>query len=463
MKLAEAVLDLVRELDRMHPDGALKFSREDFAGYLPNFTRTNSGYERHFSRFAVSKIHDISGVLFKEDPTLAGRIELENYAKLVRSAVANLHAESAFTNTGPEPQNTQRIRDYVLQELDKLATTFTHYFPIYSIGLERDGPYVIGPVTLLTREHWLDQVDFSDYAKDNYLNKRDENIRWKELAREALTKKTDSLQVPGLAGAVLPAIEEHQSFASVTLQGFERELSRKVAEVICKSALDCISLAFGGRDHFFKQAMGSDRMPPVGTDTLIESDGNLWLPGSSIGPRRRSDVDRSIAYEKDNHEIFTIFGGVLQGLASPDVASHRNLCNRWATALEWLAEGTRDRNDAMGLAKMATCLDILACGGKFKGILDMLCHLLEVPPDHPITSGSNPKTLSEVVKMIYDSGRSQILHGTHFKRLLTFQEERSYAATLARLALIFCAERLAVYTGPDGDKVFRSIPPVPKV
>jgi len=462
MKLAETVLDLVRELDRMHPDGNIKFNREDFEGFLPNFIRTDSGYERHFSALALSKLHDISGALFKEDPKLAGRIELENYAKLVRSAIANLHADSALTSATPDPQNTQIIRDRVLQELGKLATTFTHYFPIVSMGLERDQTYVIGPVTLMTREHWLDRVDFSDIAKDTYLNKKDENYRWKELAREALAEKKDSLEVPGLAGTLLPAIEEHGSFASVTLQGYERELSRKVAEVICKSALDSISLAFGGRDHFFKQAMGNDRMPPIGTDTLIESNGNLWLPGSSIGPRRRGDVGRSITYEKDNREIFTIFGGILQGLATPTAVSHPNLCNRWATALEWLAEGSRDRNDAMALAKMATCLDILACGGKFKGILDMLSHLLEVPPDHPITKGSNPRKLSEVVKMIYDSGRSQILHGTHFKRLLNFQEEKSYVSTLARMALIFCAQRLSVYTGPDEDKVFRTIPPVPK-
>lgn len=460
MKLTAVVLEIVQELDRTHPDGNCKFSLDEFEGQLPNFIRTSNGFERHFSALALSKLRDLSDALFKEDPEICKQIEIENYAKLVRAGVANLHADSEFSSSGPDPQNTQKIRDFVLQELGKLGATFTHYFPIVSIGLERDKPYVIGPVTLMTREQWLQRVDFCDNAKDNYLDKKDENYRWKELVREALIEGKDALKVPGLAGAALMAIEEHGSFASVTLHGYERDLSRKVAEVICKSGLDSISLAFGGRDHFFKQAMAGDRMPPVGTDTLVETDGQLWLPGSSLGPRHRSDPARSITYENDNRAIFIIFGEVLQGLATPTEVSHPNLSNRWATALEWLAEGSRDRNDAMALAKMVTCLDILACGGRYKGILDMLSHLLEVPEDRAITTGSNPKRLKEVVKMIYDSGRSQILHGTHFKRLLSFQEEKSYAAALAHLALIISAERLAVYTGPDEDKAFRTIPPV---
>lgn len=463
MSLAEVVMEIVQELDRMHLDGNYKFGLDDFEGQLPNFIRTDSGFERYFSALALSKLRDLSNALFNEDAQICKQIEIGNYAKLVRAGVANLHADRGLSSSSPDPQNTKKIRDYVLQELGKLSATFTHYFPIVSIGLERDKPYVIGPVTLMTREQWLQRVDFCDSAKETYLAKKHENYRWKELVRDALLEEKDARNVPGLAGAALMAIEEHKSFASVTLHGYERELSRKVAEVICKSALDSISLAFGGRDHFLNQAMAVDRMPPSGTDTLVETDGQLWIPGSSLGLRHRSDPVRSITYENDNREIFTIFGGVLQGLATPTELSHPNLSNRWATALEWLAEGSRDRNDAMALAKMATCLDILACGGRYKGILDMLSHLLEVPEDHAITTGSNPKQLKEVVKMIYDSGRSQILHGTHFKRLLSFQEEKSYAATLARLALIISAERLTVYTGPDENKTFRTIPPVPKL
>jgi hypothetical protein len=53
--------------------------------------------------------------------------------------------------------------------------------------------------------------------------------------------------------------------------------------------------------------------------------------------------------------------------------------------------------------------------------------------------------------------RSQILHGTHYKRIMSFQTERGYAAVLGRLALIECALRLVGYEGTQPADAFRTI------
>jgi hypothetical protein len=122
-----------------------------------------------------------------------------------------------------------------------------------------------------------------------------------------------------------------------------------------------------------------------------------------------------------------------------------------------MAEGSREQNDAVALAKIASSLDVLACGGKFTGIISMLTHLTGWKAEDEITTGSSPLSLKRVVKDVYDNGRSQILHGTHFDRIKSFETQRGHAAWLARFALIVCAERLMNFTGEDSHIGFRTI------
>lgn len=138
---------------------------------------------------------------------------------------------------------------------------------------------------------------------------------------------------------------------------------------------------------------------------------------------------------------------------------HPQLASRWATALDWYAEGQRERGDAIALAKLGTSLDVLASGGKFAGILNLLTNLLDLPESAAFTRGTKQTTLRAVVKDIYDSGRSQILHGNRHDRMEAFESDRNAAAYLARLALIEAALRLEGYTGADEAKSFRTMPP----
>ena len=88
----------------------------------------------------------------------------------------------------------------------------------------------------------------------------------------------------------------------------------------------------------------------------------------------------------------------------------------------------------------------------------MLAHLTKKNPTDVVVKGIRPQTLQQVVKDIYDNGRSQILHGTHIDRLQSFEAWRSHATFFARLALMECAIRLKKYQGSDDREAFRTIP-----
>jgi hypothetical protein len=151
---------------------------------------------------------------------------------------------------------------------------------------------------------------------------------------------------------------------------------------------------------------------------------------------------------------------VIESLASFKPHKHQGLINRWATALDWFAEGSREKNDAIAVAKIATALDVLACVGKFGGILSMLENLFSITDNTQVIGGESPKTLRQLVKKIYDDGRSKILHGSYANRLESYAELRVPAEYVTRIALLESVIRLKSYNGDDKNTAFRDMPPI---
>lgn len=457
MKLAELLQEIIEELDRLHTEGNPINPAEEWAGGFLNFVRAQNGAERHFSKKAQRSLRTFATRLHQADVSLSQIMEVNEVWRLARKAIADLHADGQFTQGSASP--IKLLRQRIAADAAEIPRNFTHYFPVFAFDLGMQKPFIIGPVTLFSREQWIERVDFSDAVKERYANAAGANHGWKDVLREALSEDEPVGALEGLADEIHGIIKDSNAIASISLSGYEWNLSHKVAGLICKSALDGISLILGGGDHFLKQALGHERMPPLRSGKLGEIDGFLWASGLEWSKRRNTlSPGRLNAYVRENSESFAELGGILRGLSNPEQVKHPNLCNRWATALEWLAEGCRESNDAIGLAKIGTSLDILSGGGTDYGIKQMLVNLTGWTADTVVVSGVDEMTLQAVVRMIYNSGRSQILHGTHYKRLLSFSSERDIAAQIARLALLLSAERLTTYQGADDDtKAFQTI------
>jgi hypothetical protein len=89
----------------------------------------------------------------------------------------------------------------------------------------------------------------------------------------------------------------------------------------------------------------------------------------------------------------------------------------------------------------------------------MVAHLTGRKGEEQVMKSGEPMTLAQVVRAIYDQGRSQILHGTHHDRLKSFARERAQAEQIATSVLLQAALRLNVYKGADDDdKAFSTMP-----
>ena len=456
MGLKAELKALVDELDQIHK-GATPWSEEPG---IPDFVTAENGMQRFFTRKAREALGQFSSTLHQNRPQKSVKIESEAYQKVVRQTVADLHAAGELLGVDECDQGglLPKLKVLIEERLASIANEHTHYFPAWTLGMERVSPFSLGPVTFLNRSDWIDSVDFPQYGKDHYLNQPEANHRWKEILKDALQNPNDGSSIEGLANAVYSAIVGCPALVKVTVRGYEREFSRKLARLVAKTALDAISLGFGAPECFLQQALQDERLPPAGSDRLVETKGFLWLPGSSLGKRITSQPPERVRQALDDMtSIIPAFAAILDGLLDPSSHPHPKLANRWATALDWFGEGNRESSDAIALAKLGTCLDVLCCGGKNDGIREMVIHLTGTSSETQVVRGNRPRTLKQLVKDIYDHGRSQILHGTHYDRLESFAAERQYATYLARIVLIECAVRLQHYGGSDEDKAFRTI------
>lgn len=456
MSLRTELKALVDELDHTHK-GAFSWSTED--GF-PEFSTAENGLQRHFTKKAREFLWRLSSTLYQNRDTTATRIELGNYQKYVRQAIADLHASEALSGSliddaenGDDP--LARLRNLVEERIANNHQEFTHYFPAWTLGIE---PFALGPVEFMSRAGWIDSVDFHQRAKDHYLNQREANYRWREILKEAFEHPNGNTVLDGLAGPIYSAIEKCPALIKVTIHGYEQEFSRKLARLVCKTALDAISLGVGPRECFLQQAIQDERLPPVGTHSLVETDGFLWLPGTHLGHRIPGIPPQRMQQAlNDMAEILQVFAAILEQLIHPSIDQHPKLANRWATALDWYGEGCRESSDAIAVAKLGTCLDVLSCGGRKGGILKMMVHLTGISESTQVVGGMKPRTLKQLVEDIYEHGRSQILHGNHYDRLKSFAIERQHATYLGRIALIQAAVKLQQYSGPDKDQAFQTI------
>lgn len=462
----QALAKLVEALDSVYPQGSYDHTALDGEHSPPDFVTARNGQQRLFNRPAKIALLSLVDAWQKEVPKLAIRVESKQLEWLLRQNVADLHADNILKASASE--NLRMLDDTVQKVLDQTKTDFIHSFPARTLGMEHAEPLAVGPVSIMTREQWVGVVEFSEYAKKSCLDGEDANQDWKEALLLALAKPKgivtpDEPRMPWLAVQMYGPLKTGRSVMRVKLSGYERSLSTKAARHICKTALDGLSLILGGENHFHIQTLADERMVPVSNHTIIEQDGYLMTPGFALSKQVPGLSGKKVKEVLDEEHLLPMrdaLAHILDGLVSPDSHPHPLLAMRWATALDWLAEGTREVSEAIALAKIGTSLDVLTEGGKFGKILDMLTHLTGWKEEREFRVGANDRPLRWLVKELYDHGRSKILHGNVFDRLQTFAEVRKVGAMLARIALIECALRLKHYTGDDEHTAFRTIPKV---
>jgi hypothetical protein len=458
MTLATDIRLLIQELDRTHTNGSPNEHAFD-TNVFSAFCTAESGQQITFTTRATDLVRSVSRTLYDNAPDLAQRVDFEAYYYIVRRSVADCFVTcQASTQTTHDDQNYVRvIRAGVDSAIEKLHTEYTHYFPAWTFGLEASQPFSVGGVNFQTREAWLDAISFPDDVTPPFKPNTKLEYDWKLRVHSALQQPAEGHTLNSLERDVFNFIRDCPSVLTVTVVGSELGLSKQHARFVCRTALDSLALLFNGGGQHAQIALHDEPLPPIHLIRMISTNGKLWLPSTSNKLRGWTADDHSRNTIPETEKVLlNAYSKIIDTLLKPTAHPAPNLANRWATALTWYGDGCRERSDAVALAKIACSLDILANGGKYREILNMLVNLTGIAPNS-IVIRQTQTTMEKLVKRVYDEGRSRILHGTHVDPMMSFTDLRNHATTLAGWALRGCVTRWSHYTGADEDNTFRSI------
>lgn len=455
-KLADLLTAVVHELDALHGPDGFATKLED---YLPNFVVTRAGVERHFTRTAQEGVSALATGLFEARKHFQEAMRVMQFAQLIRTCIADLHADGLFASTPAKGRGQLKLLEQeVCERLQGVKLPFTHEFPATTLGLEATGPYQVGPVAIKSVSTWLETVTLSESGYKHH--GIDPQSNWKS---ELLAILQDHLEATPHLQTFAEALQGCNAVVSVAVSGLEQTYSREVARMVARTALDGVNLLAGrGRHAFAQQALSDERLQPLRLHSIIVYEREHWV--GAIRSDRAMPVAKAGLQERvfKTGNRFASLCGVVACLRDRRCHPHPQLAMRWAAALEWYAEGCRETSASVAVTKFAAALDVLTCGRKTSGITRMLANLLGRVASDPVFEGV-PDSLAHIVQNIYGDGRSQLLHGNQVDRRVPFDAERGQAQALGAFALVSLLERLATHQGPDSESAFLDMPPCPNV
>ncbi|WP_157838093.1 hypothetical protein [Pseudomonas sp. PH1b] len=447
MKLEELIYGALVSLSKAHT-GEVAFS--------PNFDTAKSGRQMSVSSATENKIKLVSSALLRLGWPGTIKLDLKEHHNLVKKAVIERY--DGFLNFGTCPCAIRYLLPaYLKGEIKQLVTVFastlpkdfTCHLPAAPTGLERNGPFVIGPVTMLNSLDWLDSIDFPPAAL-GYMGV--DNSDWRENLKAALVDK--SLQLNPLSASLYGVVSKSKCMISVTTSSYGQALSRKLSTILARTTLDSISLVIGNPKLFRSFTLYTERRPPVLTHSIVETNGFLWHAGLELSDEVNPFLLRPQDLDESQNNFFEAVSKILTGLVG-DGDGCPGLCQRWSTALDWHGEACREMSDQIAIAKFGTCLDVLSSGGgKTRAIAKMVSNLTKIPEDKIVANYDGELSLYDTIVKIYEYGRSEILHGNKIDRMTSFEALRGISEFFSRVVLIKSALAFSAYTGSDSAKAF---------
>ena len=422
----------------------LKFAQN----LTPNFTTSRKGIQIGFSANFMNLSKAFAKKIYDND-TMLHNIAFDNFLKITKQCVVDFYTEDKLNNLQNSSEIISALKKYIKDSILKDINQFTYYIPIRTLGFEQIQDFSFGSIKITSQKNLiLNEIDILN--NENY-----QKINYKKYIEDYINNSTDieklgepfSWQLNSLANA----IKISKSFIKIDIKGYDNELSFQLASIVAKTTLDSISLLIGSKDLFFQQVLISDKSLPTMNYNLLKIGENLMLPGMRLSPAIQIISSKKALEIINKNKIFTdAISKVLASLKDPS-QSHTRLVNRWATALNWYAEGIREQDEAIALAKFATSLDVLSKGGKYKGILSMLQKIFNINEDDTV---AKDLSLKDFVKNIYDNERSKILHGTEYERLKSFNYQKNTYIPIIRCILLISLEELYRFQGEDFDGSF---------
>lgn len=329
---------------------------------------------------------------------------------------------------GKAEDNYQLFRDCYDKRLKAERVTLTQYFPTWVFRQDQEiiEPFSVGPVRFMTRSDWLDSVErLSGEALLWTVEVRD---IW--AARSQVQDKTDAFV------RALVAITKNQWIAAVPIADYEPSQARKRGLLAVRLAIDTLRLLVRPPESS-RMYTAEDHAPPFTIYPMSQADGEDLSMGSTMNIQGASGPPGIAAKSiKANQHVLDAAGRRLEVALAVDSTTFKGHCpalsEQWLSAVHWYGRSCTADVDYVSIVMCAISLETLCGGREGRGIISLICELLDCEPDSVALSDGTK--LQSLIEEIYRT-RSRITHGTMFTIDLDLRTLRAQAATMATQVL----------------------------
>lgn len=203
MGLKEDICDLVAELDNYEINLSIDEPR------IPSFVTSRNGYQVNFLARADRCLNKVSDTIFNiKEINASTVIEKGEFRKIVRQCIADFYAEGklGLPDADDKAINIDDLLEEIKTQVSNRVYECTHYFPAWTLGMERVRPFQLGPVIFLTREQWIKSVDIPTRVKETFGNEKEANFLWKDILLNIFKNgKSEEVNLKGFSNHILPS------------------------------------------------------------------------------------------------------------------------------------------------------------------------------------------------------------------------------------------------------------------
>lgn len=419
---------------------------------LPPTIWTGDGNQVFTTQDGINAIWELSEAWRSEQSDRKARIASDRMGQLALREFGQMLAENGLEIWADPKEAVRNFKGRLQERLDAAFRDADHYFPCHMIESKEANSFNVGPIRFLRRLDWLQHV--STLANSELAWTEAVRRNWEEGALPPEEKTHDAMD----ASDVIETTGRCRWIAAVTVKGNELGRSEERARYAVRLAIDGLGMALS-RTRAMKMRGPGDELRVTRTGQLSQYHGLGINRGIMIDvPDLFAHPPHAEEFISSTQELRADIGWAIDAMLHlANQIDLPTLKQRWCDALYWFGEARRDATGFTALVRYGMSLDVLAKGGKAKGITAMLSDLLACQPNDKLLSDGTP--IRKVVKKIYEDGRSQLGHGGRPALLEDLPFPRETADDVVRLVLKRYLLNLRRYSGADDPDAFlKAIP-----
>lgn len=425
---------IIHELSAIYPDPVRRL-QEDGQG-LPGLIYAGPGGSIATNEIMEIEIRNVADWMLGQRPHARDKHSLKEWRSKTREVFGPALAQLDFSRAPRE--NAKELKVSIEARLDQYSAGHSSRGRSLGCRLFSEPPkdqFSIGPVVFETKSLWLDHA-----LKNSDITTTTHRRISRVFCGKKLRKRKSSLDSIQ-EDSILGVLGDAQMVCTVTTEGLAPELGEKRTILAARLALTSIALIWREPSKMLESfGMSTDhgirvvRLIPVRPGPRML--GGSKLIGRPFGMPVSQKEWSSIL--EDEGEYFKLAGKMIFCWTNPQHDKQgSSLLRGLSRALFWFWKGCTEENDLMSLVSFAASLESLTGGGKSKAIKKLVEARLGKDEGDEIVSGT---TVRQLIKRIYEVGRSRTLHGTNQDMLHDWSDWRLIAESLTRVCIVSSME-----------------------